>query len=490
MPSDLAPKQRAEQEAIRQNAQEAEVVPEGQAYDTYDESFTGGAGGPGGGAAGGPGLPGENHDVELAVMRAPNATLRQTVFRRYQARHGNFKATALVYRLTSRGTIQRHPAGAVSAPGKVGPAAAEVSGGGTPIPFKPDPNAPSNNANNAAPGNAAPGSAPGPAPSGGSAPAPAPAAPAPASAPGQAPGQQPAGQAPGSGGTQFGTSGNTTTTGSGSVSGSTMQATTAQKILQDKFGKVAGQPITGGKITIVDGKAALYALIDQFSIQDGDKTPDGKPWENGFAEKYIEGRVLGFARKDGSIYIDKTGTDPTIMVHEMLHVNASKAWQAAMPTSVDEGVTEDLAIQAVTSAGFSASGSESTYPKEREVVGLMAGVVGMGTVTAAYFNGPTSMQAAYEAVMGAGTFAAFIKAMSSGNLDKAKKLLRKAPNYVDKVNDLLDGWVSDADVEEIIRLYGLVADDEKAKIRAAVSARVTELNNMGQRARLRGALGI
>jgi hypothetical protein len=270
-----------------------------------------------------------------------------------------------------------------------------------------------------------------------------------------------------------------------------MNAATAQQAIQKAFGKVAGQPITGGKITVVDNKAALYALIDQFSMQDGDKSPDGKPWEAGFAEKYIDGRVLGFARKDSSIYIDKTGTDPTILVHEMLHVNASKDWQAAMPTSVDEGVTEDLAIQAVKASGFSASGSESTYPKEREAVGLMAGVVGSGTVTNAYFNGPTAMQAAYEAVMGAGTFAAFIAAMRAGNLEKAKKLLRKASNYAQKVTDLLSGWwVSDADVEEVIRIYGLVADDEKRQVRNAAQPLVTSLSNMGQRARLRIALNL
>ena len=53
------------------------------------------------------------------------------------------------------------------------------------------------------------------------------------------------------------------------------------------------------------------------------------------------------------------------------------------------------------------------------------------------------------------------------------------------VNSLLDGWVSDADIEHIVNIWNGSSEEEQRRIQAVIQSRVSSLISYEQRVRLR-----
>lgn len=257
----------------------------------------------------------------------------------------------------------------------------------------------------------------------------------------------------------------------------------AQQALTDAFGEVAGGAIVPGNITVVPNIGALYAAYDQWCIDHGVNKADGSAWQAGdaAADDAASGtRMNAFAEPvpGTNIWVDATGTDPTATVHEMLHINTAAGFRAAVGEIVNEGVTQRLAVRAVSQAGESVAGSENTYQREQEVVRALADLVGDGIITSAYFGGANTMISQYNTVVDDENGWAVLKALMDANdFAAALTLLRDTAARINiaGVNELLSGWVDDEDLAGIQAIYDGSSDPVKTAIRTAVEPQTHEV---------------
>jgi hypothetical protein len=132
------------------------------------------------------------------------------------------------------------------------------------------------------------------------------------------------------------------------------------------------------------------------------------------------------------------------------------------------------------------------YADETALARRIAAVVSEGTLTSAYFNGANGLIAAFNAIQGDGIFALMKAKADIKDWTGAGRYLQP-PTVQQKIaliNDLLDGWVSDTDLDNIERiLRSLSSDGERTTIRNAIQPRIGSLTSIGQRTRLRVILG-
>lgn len=380
--------------------------------------------------------------------------------------------------------LQRHPIGADLVPqapnakddvnqargGREVPGNAGAEGASTPSPEAPSPAGPSPEGGTTAqaPAPASPGPEAGPAPE-----TPAPAGPGPEVESTPESGPTTEGEAtPESG----------STTAPAPVLTGTMTTAFAQQALADAFGEVAGD-IVPGNITVVPNVQALYAAYDQWCIDHNVNKADGTAWARGDAEAddIASGtRMNAFAEPEPgtNIWVDSSGTDPTATVHEMLHINTGSGFRAAVGEIVNEGVTQRLAVRAVQQAGESVAGSENTYQREQEVVQAITDLVGDETVTSAYFGGAASLISQYNTAIDDDNGWATLKALLDANdFASALTLLRDNTSRasISRINELLSGWVSDADLTGIQAVYDASSSLTKTAIRTAIEPRTHEV---------------
>ena len=283
----------------------------------------------------------------------------------------------------------------------------------------------------------------------------------------------------------------------GAIDKATAQQAKAQKILTETYGKV--KKIIPAKIeALADGP--LKAKFVELQIREKRTNPHTQqPWKPEDAQTL--NRLDGFADHDiQTIYIldDPTGgadDQVPVVVHEMLHTNAGGGFASTMGADIDEGTTEYLTIKACAQAGVSIK--SPAYQSQVSLVTLLVQVIGEGTLTQAFFNSPNTLITMFETVRGEGTWKTFRKRLSEGGLSKAESFLKapRSPDWVKEkiklVNELLNGWVTDDDLESIRAIFSSIDDKEgKQAIREAVAPRVTELIDHGQRAKLRLILGL
>ena len=282
----------------------------------------------------------------------------------------------------------------------------------------------------------------------------------------------------------------------------TLQTAFAQTAIQTSFGGIAPKPIITGTITVVASETALYAVYDQWMI-DNNRTNSatGVAWVAGDKARTNtrDGvRTMAFAEPAPStkIFIDATQTDPTATVHEMLHVNTSAGFVGVVGRAVNEGITQRLATQAVAATGNSLTGSENTYQQEQGVVTALIAVVGEGVVKQAYFQDAKILTETYEAMMGKDSWALLKSTLNPDTAAgyTAAIAMLVPPSVTQKIasiNTLLDGWwVSANDLDIIERIVASCGEAEKLDIWAAISPRVKELWSDAKQARLRAILGI
>lgn len=307
-----------------------------------------------------------------------------------------------------------------------------------------------------------------------------------------------------------------------------MALATAEAALSRSYGRI--RRIVTVPVTILDHAGILRAYDDDCIARGvlftDPRTGATRPWRRGDADPGIE----GFALTDRSrIYVQSDTTLPTATAHELLHANTAADFRGAVGEAINEGTTEHLAIKALTAAGLPTMGptGAQAYSGQVTAVQQLISVLGEDTLISAYFGGAASLVSAYEALM-PHTFAAL---RGSGTLDTAHMaallvprttaqkiaLVRErlalerpdaadmaairaicssdaaqipeirsavAPRIVSLANSLLDGWVSDADLDCIDRLDRLPITDRGA-LAAALEPRAISLTSLGQRMRLR-----
>jgi hypothetical protein len=266
----------------------------------------------------------------------------------------------------------------------------------------------------------------------------------------------------------------------------------AEKIIGDAYGQ--RKAIKGTAVFLED--APLRDKHDEMQIRLGRNKPDGTAWAKGDNAKVFKD-FYGFADQGGgTVYVlsmaggaGLDGTDQLATVaHELLHVNAAGDWAGGVGGTIDEGVTETMTKKACAAAGVA---PKEAYGSQVAFVAKLAAVVGQNTLESAYFGGVAILSAAFDAVQGEGSWVAFRAAKG----DRLERMLtaKHTPDWVKEkifqINDLLDGWVSDADLDRIAAIWGTLEATEKAQVRSAVQGRVADLTDIGQRTRLRVILG-
>jgi hypothetical protein len=266
-----------------------------------------------------------------------------------------------------------------------------------------------------------------------------------------------------------------------------MDSTRAQEVLNTTFGTVHRMiPVT---TVLLEDNAATLAKYDQISAGRNNifVTPN-RPWQAGDAQAAFGG-LNGFA-DNGTIYVNKQTTSPTTTCHEMLHLNTAGGFRAAVGETINEGTTQMLTIKALQQAGVALPAS-LPYAGETAMVRKLAAVVGEGPLTSAYFGGPDSLIAAFNAIQGEGMFALMKARADAKDWTGADRYLQP-PSVQQKIaiiNDLLDWWVSDNDLDNIGHVVNSLSDADKATVRNAIQPRISSLTSIGQRTRLRVILG-
>lgn len=252
-----------------------------------------------------------------------------------------------------------------------------------------------------------------------------------------------------------------------------------------------------GTINVVPDRTALYREYDRVSREGGViNRRTGILWDYGdlAADDAVGGfRTNAFAY-NGSIWIDATQTDPTATVHEMLHVNTAPGFLTMVGRTINEGITQRLAVRAVQATGQSVTGSESTYIEEQRVVEALVGVIGDDNLVNAYFNDPNILVNTYEAVMGAGTFPALkatLSADTQAGYDAAVRLLQPVSfeTKLALIEVLLWPIFSPPDLPRIGRIISTMGDFEKLMLQIELSDEMEDMDFF-TRAMLQSMLGM
>ena len=271
-----------------------------------------------------------------------------------------------------------------------------------------------------------------------------------------------------------------------------MTLSKAQTVLDQSYGNI--HKMVPGNITFVEGQPALWAKYDEVCLRDKCTNPHtNKAWKTGDAQASIPG-LQGFADKGtGTVYVNHYNPLPTATAHEMLHLNTASDFRTAVGETINEGMTEHLALNALTAAGIptTGTGGAQAYPMQREAVAALAGLVGEDVMVNAYFKGSATLVDTYEALHGKGTWAALKTAMEG--LDKSVyEPLLKPPSTEQRIaaiNGLLDGGPTPHNVEVIENMLRTPGTDLNA-VGAAIRPRLKDIADPGAKRRIMNALGL
>lgn len=204
-----------------------------------------------------------------------------------------------------------------------------------------------------------------------------------------------------------------------------MSLASAQKVLQGTYGDV--KDIVPGSIVILADQPACAAKYDEIEMARGVLRPDGSAWKAGDCAKddAAEGVTTeGFA-SDGVVYVNGKTTLVTATAHEMLHNNTGAGFRTKMGETFNEGTTELLARQALKDSGVAVP-AETAYPTQVSLTSQLKDLVGVQTLTDAYFNGPDKLIAAFEALKGVGSWVTLKALAEALDVGKAKKAMSKS----------------------------------------------------------------
>ena len=177
--------------------------------------------------------------------------------------------------------------------------------------------------------------------------------------------------------------------------------TTARSIelLRNAYNPFAERPLRETQVVVAPTSAATWALSDDVNIANGAWNPKtARPWARADAQAMWPAGMGGFTDPvTGAIYINGETAVESATPHELLHANASPDFLQAFGVALNEGFTENLALEAMTAAGVRAEKAPA-YPKEREIAAGIVKLTGRELLLKAYFNGGPSLSDFINAV--------------------------------------------------------------------------------------------
>jgi hypothetical protein len=259
--------------------------------------------------------------------------------------------------------------------------------------------------------------------------------------------------------------------------------------------KVIGMPNEGLLRASYDN--AMIVMGRVFIKEDGTE----RPWAPGDSRKHpdMSSELSGFYDPSSKqVYVD-LGKEPdaqvATLVHELLHANASPEFGATLGKDLDEGLTEKLTQLAFTKSGYTPP--SGFFAGQVGYVEELSAIVGLNTLKYTYFNGTASLRSMMDAKLEEGVFERFAIEVRNKNWGWLNKFFERyaramqgteTEKKIVAINSLLDGWVSDTDLDNIENIWSAASHDEKAEIRKAISPRIGSLIDIGQRTRLRTML--
>jgi hypothetical protein len=263
-------------------------------------------------------------------------------------------------------------------------------------------------------------------------------------------------------------------------------------VLKNAYG---GRIKSETKVNGVANEAAVRAEYDRSMIAQGKKIKDKdaqgneilRDWKNGDTYNHpdMKTEFAGFRdTSNGQIYVDtsKPADEQTATIaHEMLHASSSGSIVGAFGKGLDEGITEKLTIDAFAKSGINAK--SGMYQEWVTFANRLGAAFGDGALIDAYFGNLESLRSAINERLGRGTYFQFAEALKAGNFAAVNDIINRG--IVAAVENLLSGWVSDEDLDNLEEIYNSVSGDERARIQPIIQAAIPDLWSIGQRTRLR-----
>lgn len=197
------------------------------------------------------------------------------------------------------------------------------------------------------------------------------------------------------------------------------------QLLQRAFGSLSERPLTDRGVVVISTRAGILQRNDEVNIANrAFNRSAGRPWARGDAAKTWPRGLDGFADPaTGSIFIGAASAQTSTTAHEVLHVNSSPEFLATFGVDINEGATEQLALDALAVSGIPLPSTAATpYPRERALVADLIGRVGREALVRAYFNGGDSLRQVV-ATIGLDTLPRVKEAAAGGDARRAIPLL-------------------------------------------------------------------
>jgi hypothetical protein len=177
--------------------------------------------------------------------------------------------------------------------------------------------------------------------------------------------------------------------------------TTARSIelLRDAYSPFAERPLRETQVVVAPTSKAIWALSDDVNIANRAWNPKtARPWARSDAQAMWPAGMGGFTDPvTGAIYINGETAVESATPHELLHANASPDFLQAVGVALNEGFTEQLALDAMAAAGVRAEKAPA-YPGEREIATGIVKRIGKELLLRAYFNGGSALTEFINAV--------------------------------------------------------------------------------------------
>jgi len=199
------------------------------------------------------------------------------------------------------------------------------------------------------------------------------------------------------------------------------------ELLRTSYGSIAERPIEEPRVVVAPTSAATWARSDDVNIANKAWNPRaGRTWTHGDARAMWPDGMGGFTDPvTGDVYINAELAVESTMPHELLHANAAPEFLQAVGVNLNEGFTENLALEAMTASGVAAE-KVPAYGAYRAVAKVIAAITGRDLLLRAYFNGGTHL-ADFVAALGADTLARVKAATSGPDTRQALAILATVP---------------------------------------------------------------
>jgi hypothetical protein len=198
------------------------------------------------------------------------------------------------------------------------------------------------------------------------------------------------------------------------------------ELLRNAFGPFSERPLRETQVVVAPTSAATWALSDDVNIANGVWNPRaGRPWARSDARTMWPSGMGGFTDPaTGTVYINAQNAVESATPHELLHANASPDFLQAVGVALNEGITEQLALDALAVSGVRAE-KVPAYPKERTLADAIIKMTGRDRLLRAYFNGGPSL-ADFVGAVGADTLTSVKQSAASGDVGTALSALTAA----------------------------------------------------------------